>query len=670
MASRNVSVTPNRWTRLFENRASNNEDSTNDSTGPAKWTMGILNDRETIEVPGSVLLLAEDRNEPLGLRNIHARTSHSSIPAGFAVEPQTPRPAAASKKRTDDGKIILDPQPDDSANDPLNWPSWRRDAALLSLGFYCMIGGGITPLIAAGFTDVAEEFNVSVEKVALTTGLCMTGLGIGAVIASPTAILYGKRPIYLAGAIIFIGTALWSGLSPSFESLLVARVFQGISISPVECLPSATIAEIFFLHERAYRIGIYTLLLLGGKNLIPLAGAAIIGKLGWRWAFFIMAMVVAFAFCLLFLFVPETFWDRTPSRKPSHKPSILRRMSSRRGEQLLAAMTEGKISDEKALIRSTNENDKHIGFYADPEYQKKISSEGATPSPKDNEKNGESSGTAKQSDPEIASPTYPVPNNYTQDLRQRPARSFVQHMKVFNGRLNNDNWFKVMIRPFILLVYPAVLWSAIMYSCSIGWLIVLAETMAMIYRDPHRYNFTAIQTGLVYLAPFIGAVLGTGVAGKISDILVRSMAHRNGGLYEPEFRLIMALPILITTCMGLIGFGWSAEVHDEWVVPTIFFGIISFGCSLGSTTSITFCVDCYRQYAGEALVTLNFTKNIAHGLVFSLFVSHWLEKDGSKRVFMWIGVIQLIVCLFSIPMYIFGKRARMWTARKNLIEKW
>ncbi|KAF4439347.1 hypothetical protein F53441_12626 [Fusarium austroafricanum] len=662
--------TTSRWgiaSRLFASRAASNDGPANDTNRLDRWTMGILNDKETVEVPGSVLLLAEDRNEPLGLRNIHARTSHSSIPTGFPVETQS-RPAVTSKKRTEDGTIILDPQPDDSANDPLNWPSWRRDAALLSLGFYCMIGGGITPLIAAGFTNVAEDFDVSVEKVALTTGLCMTGLGIGAVIASPTAILYGKRPIYLAGAVMFIGTAIWAGLSPSFESLLAARVFMGISISPVECLPSATIAEIFFLHERAYRIGIYTLLLLGGKNLIPLAGAAIIGKLGWRWAFYIMAMVVAFAFCLLFLFVPETFWDRTPSRKPLHKSSLLRRMSSRRGEQLLRAMAEGNKSDEKELIRSDKESVKHVEFK--PGDQIENSSEGAAVSSTEKEKNGESSGSTTQRDPEIASPVHPVSNSYTQDLRQRPARSFTQHMKVFNGRLNNDNWFKVMLRPFILLAYPAVLWSAIMYSCSIGWLIVLAETMAIIYRDPHRYNFTAMQTGLVYLAPFIGAVLGTGVAGKISDILVRAMARRNGGLYEPEFRLIMALPILITTCMGLVGFGWSAQVKDEWIVPTVFFGIISFGCSLGSTTSITFCVDSYRQYAGEALVTLNFTKNIAHGLVFSLFVSHWLERDGPKMVFAWIGVIQVLVCLLSIPMYIFGKRARMWTARKNLMEKW
>ncbi|KAG4219877.1 hypothetical protein PC116_g31644 [Phytophthora cactorum] len=147
------------------------------------------------------------------------------------------------------------------------------------------------------------------------------------------------------------------------------------------------------------------------------------------------------------------------------------------------------------------------------------------------------------------------------------------------------------------------------------------------------------------------------------------MARRNGGLYEPEFRLVMAAPILVTTVIGLMGFGWSAYENDAWIVPTIFFGVVSFGCSLGSTTSITFCVDSYRQYAGEALVTLNFSKNIFHGLVFSLFVTEWLTNDGSKTVFIWIGIIQLILLLFTIPMYIYGKRARMWTVRKNFMEK-
>ncbi len=129
------------------------------------------------------------------------------------------------------------------------------------------------------------DYHIKVEQVALTTGLYMLGLGIGSIIFSPTAILYGKRPIYLLGAVLFIISAVWCALSPNFTSLILARIFQGIAVSPVECLPSATIAEIFFLHERAFRIGVYTLLLLGGKNIVPLISAVIIQSLSWRWVF-------------------------------------------------------------------------------------------------------------------------------------------------------------------------------------------------------------------------------------------------------------------------------------------------------------------------------------------------------------------------------------------------
>jgi MFS family permease len=147
------------------------------------------------------------------------------------------------------------------------------------------VGGGMTPILAAGFNNVADAFDVSIPRVALTTGLYMLGLGIGSIIMSPTAILFGKRPVYLATAVLFILSSVWCALSPNYASLVVARIVQGIAVSPVECLPSASIAEIFFLHERAYRLGIYTLLLLGGKNLVPLVSAVIIQALGWRWVF-------------------------------------------------------------------------------------------------------------------------------------------------------------------------------------------------------------------------------------------------------------------------------------------------------------------------------------------------------------------------------------------------
>jgi hypothetical protein len=208
--------------------------------------------------------------------------------------------------------------------------------------------------------------------------------------------------------------------------------------------------------------------------------------------------------------------------------------------------------------------------------------------------------------------------HYTDYYREAPAKSYVQSLRPWNGRLVKDSWLRVAIRPFILFAYPAVLWSSMVYALAVGWLIVLSESVAHIYQDHDSYNFTSLQVGLVYISPFVGGVLGTAVAGKISDIVVRYMARKNDGVYEPEFRLVMAIPIAISTTIGLMGFGWSAEEKNNWAVPTIFFGVISFGCSLASTTAVTFVVDSYRVYAGESLVTLNFCKSKAYSALLSI----------------------------------------------------
>lgn len=485
----------------------------------------------------------------------------------------------------------------------------------------------------------------------------------------------------------------------------------------------------------------------------------------------IVAIVVGFCGGLLFFFVPETFWDRTPvprSRRGPKRPSLFSRRSLSRysvpkitnaaknhvpaeGTDVPAVSSpveekgapglretpaqpsaaplrpksvhvgfaaetgrdaaseieqaddksnspEKELDDEKIDLAEQSErvsqppsrpgSERHVSYGNTVSRRASFTLESPVPATPDTHRAGQPSGSYFQ-DPETGAPQHAhevlsdtesekfslsnVPTAtrgqlYTHALRQAPPKSFSQQLRLHHGRLAQDKWWKVALRPFVLFSYPAVLWSSLIYACSVGWLIVISESVAVVYQKG-AYKFNALQTGLVYISPFIGGILGTAVAGKVSDVIVKAMARRNGGLYEPEFRLVMAAPIAITTVVGLIGFGWSAEVGDPWIAPTIFFGVVSFGCSLGSTTSITFCVDSYRQYAGEALVTLNLSKNILHGLVFSLFVTEWLVEDGSKSVFMWIGIIQLIVLFATIPMYIYGKRARMWTVRKNFMEK-
>jgi hypothetical protein len=339
---------------------------------------------------------------------------------------------------------------------------------------------------------------------------------------------------------------------------------------------------------------------------------------------------------MLFFCLPESYWDRTPRPDADHGAVLLQ---DRPGHI-------GILPDSAEELATDKKNDFNVSVSSVSPNQTPPNEPTSTKVVDDNTamRLRRSSKQLEHGLPDKSSTTFiewadtsatstppngQVPTtteqSYTDYWRSAPKKSYTQSLAVYSGRINNTSWKKALIRPFILFAYPSILWSALVYSLSVGWLIVLSESVSEIYRNIHTYNFTSFQVGLVYLSAFTGGVLGTALAGKVSDFIVRFMARRNGGVFEPEFRLVMALPVAICSVAGLMGFGWSVEERDNWIVPTVFFGIISFGCSLGSTTAITFCVDSYRQYAGEALVTLNFSKSKS-----SLPVLHCTMKTFRK----------------------------------------
>lgn len=131
-------------------------------------------------------------------------------------------------KRNVAGNITLsETQPEQPKNESFKWKLWRRDLALLCLGLCCFVASGMSTVLAAGFSNVAQTYDIGIPKVSLSTGFYMLGLGIGDIFATPTAILYGKRPVYVGGVILLVISAIWCSLSPNYPSLVIARTFQG-----------------------------------------------------------------------------------------------------------------------------------------------------------------------------------------------------------------------------------------------------------------------------------------------------------------------------------------------------------------------------------------------------------------------------------------------------------
>lgn len=525
-------------------------------------------------------------------------------------------------KKTKDG-IILNPQPHDNPNDPLNWPIWRRDLALFILGLLCFIGGGQSSMLSAGMSSLAQEFDKSTSTISYLVGGFMLSLTVGAMLAAPTAILYGKRVVYLGGILVFLAGSLWAASAKTFGMLMGGRILSGIGCSIVESLPSSTIAEIYFAHERAYRVGFYTLLLLGGKNLLPLFSALIFQDLDRHWLFWINSIIIGADLILVYICIPETFWDRAPvPNKRSLQETEIARINLEKKHSLKPA--PNAFASESHIMT--------LNMLAERERERSSSPD--------------------------------VEKNEPQE--QPSKKTFFQLLHLFSGRHSNDEWWMIFLRPFALFAYPHILFGSFFYGLAVVWLIMISEVMTDIFAH-NPYNYSKVTMGLFFISPFIGGSLGSMMAGKVSDLVVRFLVKRNKGIYEPEIRLWMVVPCIIASCIGLIGFGWSADNGDPWYAPIILYGVLAFGSSFSSTTAITFCVDSYKMFATESLVSVNIFKNVL-GFLFSLFNNSFNEHHGYKIGFVTFGCIEIFVGLWAIPLYIYGKRIRRWHDKKEIMK--
>ncbi|GES63290.1 MFS transporter [Aspergillus terreus] len=88
-----------------------------------------------------------------------------------------------------------------------------------------------------------------------------------------------------------------------------------------------------------------------------------------------------------------------------------------------------------------------------------------------------------------------------------------------------------------------------------------------------RYNLdTPLQSGLLYLAPGVGYMLGTLGGGRWADYTARKRYEQRGKIFVAEDRLYAAVPFLMVVLpMCMLIYGWSVEkAFGGIVVPIVF----------------------------------------------------------------------------------------------------
>ncbi|MGN7223361.1 MDR family MFS transporter [Curtobacterium flaccumfaciens] len=125
--------------------------------------------------------------------------------------------------------------------------------------------------------------------------------------------IFGRRPLYIFGIVVFILGAVLSSMSTSMLMLAAFRAVQGIGAGALMSLPLAIMGDILAPRERAKYQG-YFLAVFGISSVIgPLIGGLLAGSseilwiTGWRWVLLINVPigVAALLMVIVFLHLPK-----------------------------------------------------------------------------------------------------------------------------------------------------------------------------------------------------------------------------------------------------------------------------------------------------------------------------------------------------------------------------
>jgi len=97
--------------------------------------------------------------------------------------------------------------------------------------------------------------------------------------------IYGRKPVFIVGSIIFILGSLLCGLSQNMEQLIIFRAIQGIGAGAIVPVAFTIIGDIYPLEQRT-KVQALISSIWGISSLIgPLLGGYFVDYWSWRWIF-------------------------------------------------------------------------------------------------------------------------------------------------------------------------------------------------------------------------------------------------------------------------------------------------------------------------------------------------------------------------------------------------
>ncbi|KAI3322812.1 MFS general substrate transporter [Xylariaceae sp. AK1471] len=303
------------------------------------------------DIPSSAGYVLDDANN---LKRLQSIENHRMRQSNANAEGQTDRdiekgePLGRTKTNNnedDDPNIVWWDGEDDPEN-PYNWSTTLKVLNCGCVSFQTFISPLASSIFAPGVPLVLAEFHsTSLEIATFVVSVYLLGFAAGPLLIAPLSEIYGRVPIYHACNIGFVAFSIGCALAPSLNTLIAFRFLAGLfGVAPVSN-GGGTVADMIPQKQRGAVLAVFSIGPLLGPIIGPIAGGFLSSAKGWRWNFWLLAIISGFITIFMVF-----------AMKESYAPVILQRKALRlrkeTGNNLLRSKLDIGLSPSDFFKRS------------------------------------------------------------------------------------------------------------------------------------------------------------------------------------------------------------------------------------------------------------------------------------------------------------------------------
>jgi DHA1 family bicyclomycin/chloramphenicol resistance-like MFS transporter len=190
-------------------------------------------------------------------------------------------------------------------NDPLREdrarkPSLALLAAVTALAFSAL------HMVVPALPILTRAFNDTPARVQLVVTLFLIGIAVGQLFYGPVSDRFGRRPVLLAGLLLFLAGTLLCGAAWSLTALIIGRVLQASGACAGIVLGRAIIRDVYEREAAATGLAIVMMTMTLAPGVSPAIGAYLAEWIDWRAIFALLAVLGAAVLALIAARLPET----------------------------------------------------------------------------------------------------------------------------------------------------------------------------------------------------------------------------------------------------------------------------------------------------------------------------------------------------------------------------